>query len=49
MKFTENWMGGINDQRFLSDIIMPGSHDAGMSTKAMQDQKARTIFVLAPI
>ena len=44
MKFTENWMGGINDQRFLSDIIMPGSHDAGMSTKAMQDQKARTIL-----
>jgi len=42
MSFTENWMGGINDQRFLNDIIMPGSHDAGMSTKAMRDQKART-------
>ena len=32
-----NWMSGIHDNRKLSDIIMPGSHDAGMSADQMPD------------
>jgi hypothetical protein len=27
----KNWMGNISDDLLLKDIIMPGSHDAGMS------------------
>ena len=44
MSFTENWMGGINDFRHLNDIIMPGSHDSGMSSIAMEDQIDRKVL-----
>ncbi|NOQ35804.1 MAG: hypothetical protein GQ569_07900 [Methylococcaceae bacterium] len=29
----KNWMDGISDDLLLKEIIMPGSHDAGMSKK----------------
>ena len=35
MSYTENWMSNLGDHRRLNDIIMPGSHDAGMSIEAM--------------
>lgn len=28
---TVNWMGGIDDSRTLDQLVMPGSHDTGMS------------------
>jgi len=40
---TQDWMSGIHDFRALNDIIMPGSHDAGMSATAMGDQLSRGV------
>ena len=29
---TDNWMSEVDDNRTLNEIILPGSHDAGMGT-----------------
>ena len=39
-----NWMSGINDNRKLCDIIMPGSHDAGMSKHHMPSHAPTSIY-----
>ena len=39
---VHNWMSSINDDRLLSEITMPGSHDAGIDADVAEKARDRS-------